>query len=93
MRTNLHARILKRGNFEKPSGEWNTMEVIADGRTLIHVVNGHEVLRVENSRQTVDGKVVPLTRGKFSLQSEGSEAYFRNIQVKPLAGPATDEKF
>lgn len=93
MRTSLHARILKRGNFEKPSGEWNTMEVIADGRTLIHVVNGHEVLRVENSRQTVDGKVVPLTRGKFSLQSEGSEAYFRNIQVKPLAGPATDETF
>jgi len=93
MRTSLHARILKRGNFEKPSGEWNTMEVIADGRTLIHIVNGHEVLRVENSRQTVDGKVVPLTRGKFSLQSEGSEAYFRNIQVKPLAGPATDEKF
>jgi hypothetical protein len=93
LRTGLHARILKRGNFEKPSGEWNTMEVIADGRTLIHVVNGHEVLRVENSRQTVDGKVVPLTRGKFSLQSEGSEAYFRNIQVKPLAGAAADETF
>lgn len=93
LRTNLHARILKRGNFEKPSGEWNTMEVIADGKTLIHVVNGHEVLRVENSRQTVDGQVVPLARGKFSLQSEGSEAFFRNIQVKPLDGPASAEKF
>lgn len=93
LRTDLHARILKRGNFEKPSGEWNTMEVIADGKTLIHVVNGHEVLRVENSRQTEGGKVVPLARGKFSLQSEGSEAYFRNIQVKPLVGPASAETF
>jgi hypothetical protein len=87
-RQNLHSRILKLANYEKPSGEWNTMEVIADGKTLIHIVNGHEVLRVTNSRQIVDGKPVPLTRGKFSLQSEGSEAFFRNIQVKPLDKPA-----
>jgi hypothetical protein len=93
LRTGLASRILKRGNFEKPSGEWNTMEVIADGATLIHIVNGHEVLRVENSRQKVDGKMVPLARGKFSIQSEGAEAFYRNIQVKPLAGAATAEKF
>jgi hypothetical protein len=92
-RTGLAARILKQGNYEKPSGEWNTMEVIADGKTLIHIVNGHEVLRAENSRQIVDGKVVPLTRGKFSIQSEGAEAFYRNIQVKPLSGPASAEKF
>jgi hypothetical protein len=92
-RTGLASRILKRGNYEKPSGEWNTMEIIADGKNLIHVVNGHEVLRVENSRQTVDGKVVPLTRGKFSLQSEGAEAFYRNIQVKSLTGPASAEAF
>lgn len=93
LRTGLAARILKKGNYEKPSGEWNTMEVIADGKTLIHIVNGHEVLRAENSRQTVDGKSVPLTRGKFSIQSEGAEAFFRNIQVKPLSGPASSEPF
>ncbi len=93
LRTGLAARILKRGNYEKPSGEWNTMEVIADGKTLIHVVNGHEVLRVENSRQVVDGRSVPLTRGKFSIQSEGAEAFYRHIQVRPLAGPASAEAF
>jgi hypothetical protein len=93
LRTALKSRILKQGNYEKPSGEWNTMEVIADGNTLIHIVNGHEVLRAENSRQTVDGKVVPLTRGKFSIQSEGAEAFFRNLQVKPLRGEASAEKF
>jgi hypothetical protein len=93
MRTGLAARILKQGNYERPSGEWNTMEVIADGKTLIHIVNGHEVLRAENSRQTVDGKVLPLKRGRFSLQSEGAEAFYRNIQVKPLSGPASAEKF
>jgi hypothetical protein len=84
LRTNLKSRILKQGNFEKPSGEWNTMEVVADGKTLIHIVNGHEVLRMANSRQVVDGKTVPLTRGKFSIQSEGAEAFFKNIVVKSL---------
>jgi hypothetical protein len=51
------------------------------------------VLRVENSRQRVDGQMVPLARGKFSIQSEGAEAFYRNIRVKPLAGPAATEKF
>ncbi|HEX8602973.1 MAG TPA: DUF1080 domain-containing protein [Pseudoduganella sp.] len=92
-RTGLAARILKKGNYEKPSGQWNTMEVIADGKTLIHIVNGHEVLRVTNSLQKVDGKMVPLARGKFSIQSEGAEAFYRNIQVKQLDGPAATAKF
>lgn len=92
LRTDIKARILKQANFEKPSGEWNTMEVIADGKTLIHLVNGHEVLRMTNSRQVVDGKVVPLSRGAFSIQSEGAEAFFRNILVKQLTAPAKDGK-
>ena len=89
LRGSIAARILKNGNHEKPSGEWNTMEVIADGNTLIHLVNGHEVFRAANSRQTVDGKVVALRRGKFSLQSEGAEAFFRNISVRKLTSTAT----
>ena len=86
--TGLKARILKRGNPEKPTGEWNTMEIIADGTTVIHIVNCVEVLRVENPRQSVRGRMVQHTRGKFSLQSEGAEVFYRNIQVKPLSGPA-----
>jgi len=46
------------------------------------------VFRAFHSRQVVDGKVVPLTRGKFSLQSEGAEAFFRNIAVRRLTAPA-----
>ena len=91
LRTGLASRILKRGGYEKPAGEWNTMEVIADGKTLIHKVNGHEVLRVENSRQPGDGGMVPLTRGKFSIQSEGAETFYRNIKVRTLSGLAANE--
>ena len=87
-KTGLNHRIIKAGDAEKPSGEWNTMEVIADGKTMIHIVNGREVLRVFNPRQIVDGKTVPLARGKFSLQSEGSEVFYRNILVKKLSKSA-----
>jgi len=87
LRTGLASRILKRGAYEKPAGEWNTMEVIADGKTLIHKVNGIEVLRVANSRQPGKNGMVPLTRGKFSIQSEGAETFYRNIRVRGLDGP------
>lgn len=84
LRTGLAARILRLANHEKPSGQWDTMEVIADGTSLVHIVNGEEVFRATQSRQMVDGKSVPLNRGKFSIQSEGAEAFFKNIVVKPL---------
>ena len=89
IRKNLHSRILKLGEYEKPNGEWNLMEVIADGETIIHKVNGKEVLRMHNPQQVVDGKNVPLTRGKIQIQSEGSEVFYRNIKVETLTKPAS----
>jgi hypothetical protein len=90
LRKDIAARVLKLGNYEKPSGEWDTMEVITDGKTLIHKVNGHEVFRGFHSRHKVDGKFVPLTRGKLQIQSEGAETFFRNIQIKTLDKPAAE---
>lgn len=90
LRKDIAARVLKLGNYEKPSGEWDTMEVIADGKTLIHKVNGKEVFRGFNSREKVDGKYVPLTRGKLQIQSEGAEAFYRNILIKTLDKPAAE---
>lgn len=89
LKKDIAARIWKYGtfeniNYEKPHGEWNLMEVIADGQTLVHKVNGHEVLRVYNSQQIVDGKKVPLTKGRIQIQSEGAEVFYRNIEIKSL---------
>jgi len=33
-------------------------------------------------RQTVDGKEIPLTRGKIELQTESAEVYYRNIELR-----------
>lgn len=86
----IAARILKRGDYEKPSGEWNTLEVIADGHTLIHKVNGHEVLRAHNSWQLSGGRKLPLVRGKIQIQSEGAEVFYRHIRIRSLDKPAAE---
>jgi len=77
-------RVVKRQDYEKPNGQWNVLEVIARGDSVTHVVNGETVLRATNVRQVVDGKEVPLTKGKIQLQSEGAEVFYRKIEVQPL---------
>jgi hypothetical protein len=40
---------------------------------------------LENSRTVeTDGTTKPLTSGKIQFQSEGAEAYYRNIEIKKL---------
>jgi hypothetical protein len=67
---------------EMPYGQWHTMEVIARGDSMTHIVNGEVVLHATNSRQVIDGDEVPLTRGKIQIQSEGSEVFYRNIEIR-----------
>ena len=77
------------GDYEKPSGEWNTFDLYCYGDKSIHVVNGHVVMVLENSRTVArtgqPGAYVitetPLVKGKIQLQSEGGEAYYRNMEI------------
>jgi hypothetical protein len=69
---------------EKPTGEWNTVEIYCFNGNSVHVVNGAVVMRLFNSRVIKDGKEQPLTAGKIQLQSECAEVYYRNIEILPL---------
>ncbi|MDX2039134.1 MAG: DUF1080 domain-containing protein [Isosphaeraceae bacterium] len=62
-------------DVEKPTGEWNRMEVICDGGTIINIVNGY-VVNV--------GTDSSVTRGKIMIQSEGAELFVRKIEIRPL---------
>ncbi|WP_109829874.1 3-keto-disaccharide hydrolase [Reichenbachiella versicolor] len=75
---------VEKPSFEKPNGEWNTLEVLTIGQTSIHVVNGIVVNAATNTRMKVDGEELPLSSGKIQLQSEGAECYYRNIQMKSI---------
>jgi hypothetical protein len=71
-------------DFANPAGSWNTMEIYALGGESLHVVNGKLNNHVTNSRQLVNGKEVPLTKGKIQLQSEGAEVFYRNIRIRSI---------
>jgi len=71
-------------DMEKPNGEWNTLDLYTFGQRSIHVVNGTVVMRLENSREIIDDKVVPLTKGKIQIQSEGAEVYYRDIKIRSI---------
>jgi hypothetical protein len=75
---------VKSPDAEKPSGEWNTVDLYCFGATSIHVLNGTVIMILNNSRQSDDGKEIPLTKGKIQIQSEGSEVYYRNIKICPI---------
>jgi hypothetical protein len=74
----------KSTDYEKPNGEWNTMEIYTFGGKSVHVVNGKVNMRLSNSRHLVDGEELPLTIGKIQLQSEGAEIFYRNIKLKAI---------
>lgn len=66
---------------------WNTVEIIARGDTITHVLNGTVVNRGKNVRfddPSNPGKPRPLTRGRIALEIEAAELYFRNVEIKRL---------
>jgi hypothetical protein len=69
---------------EKPSGEWNTIDLYCFGGTSIHMVNGIVTMILENSRMLMDEKEYPLHKGKIQLQSEAAEVYYKNIALRPI---------
>ncbi len=77
----------------KPAGEWNTMEIMPDGPTIIVTLNGEKV------NEYREGQEVPPRKrwyepergprpdtGFFGLQNHDLESvvYFKEVSVKPL---------
>ncbi len=71
-------------DYEKPVGEWNTVEVFTVNGRSVHVINGKVNNRLENIRYLLNGEETPLTGGKIQLQSEGAEIFYRNITITPI---------
>lgn len=63
------------GELERPHGEWNVLEMVADDKEVRQYVNG--VLA------NVGTDPFP-TEGRILFQSEGAEVWFRNLVLYPL---------
>ncbi len=67
--------IPRTADFEHPTGEWNTIEIICNGNQTEHYVNGHLVNSGTNAN---------VTSGKILLQSEGAEVYYKSADLIPF---------
>ena len=75
---------IKQGDAEKPSGEWNTLDLYCHGDTSVHVINGKVMMVLYHSAQLEKGQVLPLVKGKIQIQSEGAEVFYKHIILEPL---------
>ena len=78
--------LMKSGDAERPTGEWNVVEIYCVGTTAVHVINGTPVMVLHNLRRpaAAGAKEKPLDHGKIQLQSEGVEVFFRKLEVRPI---------
>ncbi len=77
-------RCIKQPDNEKPTGEWNTVELICLRDDSIHIVNGKVVMRLHGPVRISGDLPTPVTSGPIILQSEGAEIFYRNIEMRPI---------
>lgn len=89
-------RCVKQPDAEKPTGEWNTVELVCFGEDSIHIVNGKVVMRLRSTMRMDTKNPEVVTAGPIILQSEGAEIFYRDVEWKPIkavpaeyADPAT----
>jgi hypothetical protein len=75
---------MRNANYENAPGEWNTVELISFNGKSLHIVNGHVVMILNNSRYVKDGKTMPMIKGKIQIQSEAAEVFYKEIKIREL---------
>ena len=76
---------VKSPDAEKPTGEWNTVDIFCLNGSAIHMINGQVVMILYNSSVVEGDSLRPLTKGKIQLQSEGAEVFYRNIRIEGIS--------
>jgi len=70
-----NTRVIKKKDNEKPTGEWNRLEIIAQKGKCTHIMNGVVVN---------EGTDASIRSGRILVQSEGAEIYYRKIEIEEL---------
>jgi hypothetical protein len=77
-------RCVKLGDPEKTKGEWNTLDLICCNGDSIHIVNGQVVMRLHHAERLDGASPAPITSGQISLQIEGAEVFYRDVEIQPI---------
>jgi Domain of Unknown Function (DUF1080) len=75
---------LRTSDYSTPDNGWTEVELICYQGKSLHIVNGHLVMVLSNSRFNVNGIDKPLIEGKIQLQSEGCEVFYKDIKIKTI---------
>ncbi|MFT3950115.1 MAG: DUF1080 domain-containing protein [Agriterribacter sp.] len=79
---------------DSPPGEWNELDLICLGDTIIHAVNGKVVSVLFNSRYKADNGIIsPLTKGAVKIQSEGGEQFVEYIRLRKIKEIPVEYRF
>jgi hypothetical protein len=80
-----HGRhCFKSSDAEKPTGEWNTIDLYCREDSSVFVINGKVVMKLYHQKQLEGGQALPLTKGKIQIQSEGAEVFYRGIKIQTI---------
>lgn len=87
----------KRGHL-KPTGEWNSEEIICRGHQVTVILNGVTIVDVDTEKastpKTIDGKNHPglkRTAGHICFCGHGDVVSFRNLRIKEFATAGGNE--
>ena len=75
----------------KPAGQWNAIEIQAEGRRVSVVLNGTKIVDADLDRCLLDPAVakehpgLKRTTGHIGLQSHTDRVEFRNLRIKVLS--------
>lgn len=75
---------LRSEDHESPRGEWTELELICFEDKSLHIVNGHVVMILRNSRYVEGVKSIPLSKGKIQLQSEATEVFYKDMKIRSI---------
>ncbi len=74
----------RKGDFNKEN-DWDILELITYNGNSLHIVNGHVVMALTNSRyKDENGNKIPLTKGKIQIQSEAAEVFYKDIKIRKI---------
>lgn len=79
------ANHCRRGEDREIPNAWNEVELVCYEGDCVHIANGGIVMALSNSRHAVNGKLVPLTRGKLQIQSEAAEVFYKDVKIRPIS--------
>ncbi|MFN4257763.1 MAG: DUF1080 domain-containing protein [Gemmataceae bacterium] len=84
----LYRYVAPKTNAAKPAPEWNSMDIECVGPRIRVVLNGQEVINIDQS--TIPALKDKPLKGYVNLQNHGSKVEFRNIRIKDLSA-STDQ--